>query len=144
MPNRLLRWDDPNFVHNDMIGDPCAEDCVTLVDDYGSLSASSMTWPRRVWESLAEHILWERDRRKAEAAKQPKRWYVEAKWIEGVSDVQVKESSYQGDDWDRKVARGYDDGSVSFYIMAKDENEAYHKAKDAAHSLGVWNREYLA
>jgi hypothetical protein len=143
--SRRIRWNDDEFVHVRPDGDEaCFEDCVELRDQWGDEVIRTFTLPFSTWVWLAESILSTRDRRKAEAAKQPKRWYVEAKWIEGVSDVQVKESSYQGDDWDRKVARGYDDGSVSFYIMAKDENEAYHKAKDAAHSLGVWNREYLA
>jgi hypothetical protein len=137
MPNRLLRWDDPNFVHNDMIGDPCAEDCVTLVDDYGSLSASSMTWPRRVWESLAEHILWERDRRKAEAAKQPKRWLV------NLGGSAAKLAEYQGEGLSQnEVATGCDRDSL--YVWAHSEKEAIHKAAEADHSLGVWVREYLA
>jgi hypothetical protein len=138
MPNRLLRWDDPNFVHNDMIGDPCAEDCVTLVDDYGSLSASSMTWPRRVWESLAEHILWERDRRKAEAAKQPKRWFV-VRQEDGSFKAGPADPDASGFGW--MVNSGAQ--LNAFYVIAKDAREAELKAKEADLTFGAMAREYF-
>lgn len=142
MPNRKLEWNGNEFVHIDMTGEECEGDCIALVDDYPGLSRNQFTWTREVWESLAEHILFERDRRKEEA-KQPKRWYVLAEWNDGVASTKV-ETAYSGEIQHPTTVRGYDDGTVAFYVLAKDEREAKLQANEAAHSLGVWIREYLA
>lgn len=139
MPSRYLRWDDPNFVHTDVIGEPCEVDCITLVDDYGSLSATSMTWPREVWESLAEHILWERDRRREEAEKQPKLWFVYK------TDGGGWHASLASDQSGPPFARFLDDSSLDrMWIHAESDRDACAKAFEADQSYNVWAREYLS
>jgi hypothetical protein len=133
---REMKWGD--FVHTDHNGDEVCdmENCISLVDDYPGISMNSFTWERHVWEALAEHILSERDARKAEAAKQPKRWLV------NLGGNAAKLAEYQGEGLSQdEVATGCDRDSL--YVWAHSEKEAIHKAAEADHSLGVWVREYL-
>jgi hypothetical protein len=135
---RLIRWDDPQFVLNLPEGtEICREDCVELRDEQYNWVPRSFTLSMENWVRLAEHILWERDRRKAEAAKQPKRWVV------NLGGNAAKLAEYQGEGLSQDgVATGCDRDSL--YVWAHSEKEAIHKAAEADHSLGVWVREYLS
>lgn len=136
---RTLRWNGNDFVHTDPGGEEVCEQegCITLADDYPGIFLTSMTWPLDVWEELAEHILSERDRREAEAAKQPKRWYVsrgENGWEATPSYLQDVNHGEMRVEW----------GQLSeVWLWAKDEKEAINKARELAVSVNVLTQEYL-
>lgn len=134
MPTRYLRWDDNQFVYTDMRGEPCEGDCITLVDDYASLSGTSMTWPRSVWESLAESIIFERDRRKDVESR--KRWYVSRSgsgW-----------EAFLSSDPDGRVGLSARNGFVDLgWVRAKDADEAVRRFTDAVLAYHALASEHL-
>ena len=140
--SREIRWDGHGWIRKEPQVECPMDDCIPLFSvDSSSFgdTINSISMPFRGWELLGEHIISERDRRREEAATQPKHWYVRVD-AHGVAECTPAPSNHHG----KGVIRGYDSGDMSFYITAKDEREAKAKAQEANHSLGVWIREYLA
>ena len=139
MQARTIRWGQQHVMDSKVPFPPTIVELWAHSQVGGAVANKYISLGLDEWERLAEHILSERDRREAEAAKQPKRWYVRVD-AHGVAECAPAPSNHHG----KGVIRGYDSGDMSFYITAKDEREAKAKAQEANHSLGVWIREYLA
>lgn len=103
------------------------------------------------WKSgmeAAQAIVAENHRRREEAEKQPREvcWHVS---MDRAGGTRVSASSSPMTCTlptfnSKGIVRGYDNGEMTFYILAEDGREARLKANEAAHSLRAWIREYLA
>lgn len=135
---RTAVWNEGSWSFSEDFPDDGSDELVKLSSRTG-ITGQYIAMRTDEWESLAEHILWDRDRRKEEA-KQPKRWVVNLK--EGTAELSSDQSGGRGQNI-IPLRDGYDEAD-GLYVWAHSEKDARERAREANHSLGVWIREYLA